>query len=90
MAEVENLVLEQLRLIRQEQAELRREVGDVRTLCLSNVEYSRRVERRVTELRDDLELMLKSELMGRFTHFETRMEQELGAIADRVGALEGR
>jgi hypothetical protein len=26
--------------------------------------------------------------MGRFTHFETRMEQELSALGDRVGALE--
>jgi hypothetical protein len=81
---IQSLVLEQLRLIR-------RELGDVRTVALQGVEYMRRVERRVggverriEELRDDLELMLKTELMGRFAHFEDNMESRLDAMSDRV------
>jgi hypothetical protein len=35
------------------------------------------VERRVEELRDDLELMLKTELMGRLGHFEAQIERRL-------------
>ena len=43
---------------------LRKEVADVRTLSLQTIEYARRIERRMTEQRDDLELMIKAELGG--------------------------
>jgi len=35
------------------------------------------VDTRIASLRDDLELMVKSELMGRLAHFETRIEHML-------------
>ena len=35
------------------------------------------VDTRIMSLRDDLELMVKSELMGRLAHFETRVEHML-------------
>ncbi len=46
------------------------------------------VERRMGDLRDDLELMFKSELIGRFAHFETTIEHQLSALSNRVAALE--
>ena len=67
---------------------LRSEVSDVRALVLQNVEYSRRVERRMTELGDDLELMLKAEISGRLANFETRIENTLAPLVSRVEALE--
>ncbi len=78
---VENLVLEQLRAIR-------RDIADVRTLTLQNSDYIRRLDRRMSELRDDLEMMVKSELMGRLGHFETVIEQRLDALGERIGQLE--
>ena len=42
----------------------------------------RLVARLVAE-RDDLELMLKSELMGRLAHFETTVEQMLDVLEGR-------
>ncbi len=68
--------------------QLRREVADVRTLALQGTDFTRRMERRVGELKDDIELMLKSELMGQLTHFETRIEASIDQLADRVSAIE--
>jgi hypothetical protein len=56
---------------------LRKEVGEVRTLTLQNVDFTRRVERRMNESRDDLELMLKAEIGGNFSRFETKVERTL-------------
>jgi fumarylacetoacetate (FAA) hydrolase family protein len=45
----------------------------------------RALDARMASLREDLELMIKSELMGRLAHFETRMENFLHA---RLSAIE--
>jgi hypothetical protein len=47
-------------------------------------------KRRIVEQRDDLELMIKAELMGRPGHFETQLDHRLARIEDRVAALEHR
>ena len=65
---------------------LRSDVGDLRTVVLANVERTRRVERRLEEVRDDLELMVKAEMMGRLGHFETMIEARLAEMADRFEA----
>ena len=66
---------------------LRRELTDVRTLALQTSDYVRKMEQRldarIVGVRDDLELMLKSELMGRLAHFETR----IGNLLDQRLAL---
>lgn len=88
----ENLVLTILREMRKEQA-------DHRVLLLGVVDSLRRLEARsdkrmlaletrLADLRDDLELMLKSEMLGSRTYFETLYEQKLENLADRLAALE--
>jgi hypothetical protein len=73
----ENVVLRLLR-------DIRREMTDQRTLLLALVEQGQRLERRITETRDDIELMLKAELMGRLGNFETRFEQRLDDLEHRT------
>ena len=58
--------------------EIRADLREHRTLLLQLVDANQRsnarfdtIERRVGDLRPDLELMLKGELLGRLTHFET-------------------
>ncbi len=74
--------------------EIRKELAAQQTLVLQAGDYMRKMEQRldarIVGVRDDLELMLKSEMMGRFTHFETTIEQRLEAIESRVAALEAR
>lgn len=41
------------------------------------------LEARLVAFRDDLELMLKSELMGRLTHFETQIDHRLAELESR-------
>lgn len=73
----ENIVMRLLR-------DIRRDVTDQRTLLLALVGQGHRLERRMGELdrrmgevKDDIELMLKAELMGRVGNFETRFEARL-------------
>jgi hypothetical protein len=72
----ENVVLRLLR-------DIRREMTDQRTLLLALVEQGQRLERRISETRDDIELMLRAELMGRLGNFETRFEQRLDDLERR-------
>jgi coproporphyrinogen III oxidase-like Fe-S oxidoreductase len=84
----------------QETRATRKELADVRPLSLQTIEYARRIERRVAEQRDDLELMIKAELGGSLAHLQTRIENHLQPIEDRlrgfdqleqrVEALEGK
>ena len=64
----------------EEQAAIRRENREIRSLLLSMAEQGRRLEqrmgnleRRIDDLKDDLELMLKAELMGRLGHSKPRL-----------------
>jgi hypothetical protein len=69
--------------------EIGKEVRDVRTLLLQTVDPTRRIERRVAEQRDDLELVIKSELMGALGNFETRVETRLDRIEKQIGVTDG-
>ena len=73
----------------------RQEVSEVRTLALQTYDYSRRIERRQSELRDDLEIAIKMEFGGGLAHLQTVIESSLARIesmtknlASRVEALE--
>ncbi len=62
------------------QNEMRRDTDDTRRVIIAALDQGRRIERRVEELRDDLEPMIKAELMGRVGHFETRIEARMEAL----------
>jgi hypothetical protein len=75
--------------------DIRKELGEHRTLLLQSVEFGRKLERhfddrlvgidrrligideRISGLKDDLELMIKAELMGALGNFETKIEHLL-------------
>jgi hypothetical protein len=72
----------------------RREQGEQRSLLLSLVEYARKPEQRLDQterrlhdriisVRDDLELMLKAQLIAKLTHFETRIDERLAELESR-------
>jgi len=87
-----------------EQREIRHELGGQRSLLLALADQGQRldrrmgdverrmgdVERRMGEMRDDLELMLKAELMGRMGIFEVQAGHRRDELAHRVVALETR
>jgi hypothetical protein len=58
-----------------------------RDLLLSAVDYMWKMEQRLVArlvaVHDDLELVLKSELMGRLAHLETTVEQMLDVLEER-------
>lgn len=72
-----NLTAEILRELRDEVRGFRREQNDMRTLTLATFDRIKRLERRLEEVRDDLESTIKAEIMGRLGNFETEMERRL-------------
>lgn len=76
--------------------EMRREHHDMLRLLNHHTDRFDRTDRRFTEVKDDLEAMIRAELMGRLAHFETRQEQKtetyvedlVRELARRVEALE--
>jgi hypothetical protein len=76
--------LDEQKQLRWESTEARSEITEMRSLLLSVVDQMRRVERRVSEVRDDIEVMVKAELMGRLGHFGAQLGHRLGAIEARL------
>ena len=78
-----------------EQREMRREMSEQRSLLLALADHAQRLGRRMTdlerrmgEMREDIELMLKTGLMGRMGHFEIQVERRIDDLVNRVTALE--
>lgn len=69
---------------------LRKEVADIRTLSLQTYDCVKRLERRFSEMRDDLELTIKVEFGGGIAHLQTVLENTLARIEDKVGDLSER
>jgi len=72
-----------------EQREMRGEIADMRRGLLQLIEKAQRhelrfdeLERRIVETKDDMELMIRSELMGRLANFETRMEARFSGFSE--------
>jgi hypothetical protein len=69
--------LAETKAMRRDMADMRRELTGVRTLALQTADYMRKMEQRldarIVGVRDDLELMVKSELMGSLANFEVKM-----------------
>lgn len=90
------------RLVEQSIAEtrvLRTEMRELRTVALATAEGMRRIDRRMAEMRDDLELMIRTELMGRTSLMENvaesrehELKEELlrtiDSLKERIKALE--
>jgi predicted nucleic acid-binding Zn-ribbon protein len=77
--------------------ELRAELRQHRTMLLQLVDATRRhdrrfeeIETRISDTRAEIELMLKAELFGRLTHFETQMDERLAQLSDRLSVVERR
>lgn len=69
---------------------LRKEVAEVRNLTLQTYDFSRRVERRNAELRDDLEITIKMELGGGLANLQSAIENSLARIEGKFTTLEDR
>ncbi len=68
------LLLSTLRDIRRDQ----RETKELLVALTKHVsELEKRLARRVDDVKDDLEIMIKSELMGRLTNYEPRIDQKI-------------
>lgn len=65
----------QLREQQSDLSEQRAELRELRSLLLAQADQRHRVERRMSELKDDLELSLKTELMRRVEHIRTKVER---------------
>jgi Mg2+ and Co2+ transporter CorA len=69
---------------------LKKDVGEIRSLCLQSYDYMKRVERRSSELRDDLEITIKMELGGGIAHLQTGLKSGLRRIEDKLDELSQR
>jgi hypothetical protein len=80
MPDAESLTNLLLREIRDEVKALRHDVTDVRTLCLSTFDRTKRLERRLEEMRDDLEGTIKAEIMGTGLNWRRDLEDRMAEI----------
>jgi Mg2+ and Co2+ transporter CorA len=92
-----DFLAKQTKLQIEELRQVRKDMGDMMRLLNATYELTRRVERRQTELRDDIELMVKMELGGSLANMQTvienslfRIESSVSHIAQRVDTLEGK
>jgi predicted nucleic acid-binding Zn-ribbon protein len=76
-------------------SELRADMRQQSTLLLQLSEAGHRlerrfgdIERRISDTRAEIELMLKAELLGQLTHFETQIDERIAQLAERLSALE--
>ena len=90
LATQSKLQIEELRKVRKDMADMMR-------LLNATYDLTRRVERRETELRDDIELMIKMEIGGSLANMQSRIDESLSRIeasvhdvTQRVETLEGR
>ncbi|MCY1667941.1 hypothetical protein [Rhizobium sp. SL86] len=83
LAKQAKLQMDEMRLVR-------KDLGDMMRLLNATYDLTRRVERRETELRDDIELMVKMELGGSLANIQTAIESSLSRIEDSVRTVEKR
>ena len=77
-------VLNEQQDTRKEMRDMRRELGDIRGLVLALNDKVQRIDRDLHEIKDDIWIMLKAELMGRQGNFETRVEARLDEFEGRL------
>lgn len=69
---------------------IRKDLLDMMRLVNANYELTRRVERRQSEMRDDLELTVKMELGGSLANIQTSIEASLARIEENVDHITKR
>ncbi len=84
------LIGRMLRKAQTERREMKRDLDMMRPLLLPLVEQNRLTKRRISELKDDLELMIRAELMGSLGHYRNQIERKLDDVTDRLDALESK
>ncbi|HMF66123.1 MAG TPA: hypothetical protein VK602_00765 [Phyllobacterium sp.] len=65
---------------------IRKEIGDLQTLTIGLVASVRHVERNLNELKDDLEVMFKAEIIGFRAHIETSFDERFARIEEGLDA----
>ena len=74
--------------VKTDMTDTRKRLRDHRLLLSALGEQGRRTDRHVTELRDELELMIKTAVIGRLGDFETTVGHRLDILKEQVGAAE--
>ena len=81
-------IARQLERVLDEQRALRQETGDVRNLVIGLADQNRRLDRKMGDIQADLELMFKSELGGRLSNMESRLEartdRQIDSLLERI------
>lgn len=77
-------IARQLDRVLDEQRALQHEVSDSRSLVIAVTDQSRRLDRHLTDMQADLELMIKSEIGGRTSNVESRIEARTDRAIDQL------
>jgi hypothetical protein len=82
-------IAKQLERVLEEQRLMRREVDDIRSLVIGLADQNRRIDRHIGDVQADLELMIKSEIGGRMSNLESRIEartdRQIDELIERLG-----
>ncbi|TPP10385.1 hypothetical protein [Rhizobium glycinendophyticum] len=76
---------QQSKLQMEELRQVRKDLADIMRLLNGTYDLARRIERRETELRDDIELMVKMELGGSLANMQTTMDNALSRSEASIG-----
>lgn len=76
----ENLVLIHLRRLEEKVDKLARNQVELHQAVTTNLQYTQRLGTRMSELRDDLEVMLKAETMGASLSWRRELENRIEAL----------
>lgn len=78
---------QQSKLQMQELRQVRKDLADIKRLLNGTYDLARGIERRETELRDDIELMVKMELGGSLANMQTTMDNALSRNEASIGEV---
>ena len=94
LARQQVVLLDEMKGFRDEMKEMRRDMREIRQGFIGISELYTRQERRVTDLRDDVQTMIKMEIGGAIANLETRLEiyidDRIGSVETRLGSVETR
>ena len=77
-------IAKQLEPVLEEQRLMRREMDDVRALVVGLADQNRRIDRHIGDVQADLELMIRSEIGGRMSNLESRIEARTDRQIDEL------